>query len=386
MRAGPQCFSFASIIKRYKVAKKCSKKAVQPGSHRFLCDTEEILICREIEAANALFGIEQRNKYTIRDPKQPDSVIGHIYEDNANSFLQRQLLGRFRPFSLIVCDQNWDKKFVLTRPFTLFQSNVQAHECSSNSKVGSSMQHWHLWRRQYSLLNAQNRMFGSIDAGFLSWDFEVNRSAKKAPCLITRNFTHLLKEDRFWIHSDPLSIRSLWNGSSVRLCADGAANHLLRILPNFDFELPSQIIGDLDSITHETRQYFLDKNVKVVDLSHDQHTTDLQKCICFILSKPDISELIIIAQFSGRMDSAFSIVHSVAALCSSSPNITALVITGTSSFFIVLPTGKYELFIGLNLADHLRIGDHIGIVPISTKETIVSTDGLYWDFGISIIY
>lgn len=103
-------------------------------------------------------------------------------------------------------------------------------------------------------------------------------------------------------------------------------------------------------------------------------------------NRPDISELIIIAQFSGRMDSAFSIVHSVAALCSSSPNITALVITGTSSFFIVLPTGKYELFIGLNLADHLRIGDHIGIVPISTKETIVSTDGLYWDFGISIIY
>lgn len=214
MRAGPQCFSFASIIKRYKVAKKCSKKAVQPGSHRFLCDTEEILICREIEAANALFGIEQRNKYTIRDPKQPDSVIGHIYEDNANSFLQRQLLGRFRPFSLIVCDQNWDKKFVLTRPFTLFQSNVQAHECSSNSKVGSSMQHWHLWRRQYSLLNAQNRMFGSIDAGFLSWDFEVNRSAKKAPCLITRNFTHLLKEVRCITHPadhlDVYGFRSLF--------------------------------------------------------------------------------------------------------------------------------------------------------------------------------
>ena len=111
MRTRWGCLSFAGAMKRRRMSKKEIKKTNHEQAITLsLFDVKEILICREIESANVLFGIEQKNKYIIRDPNQPDSVLGHICEETENAFLRRQFLGRFRPFSFAVYNQNWEKK------------------------------------------------------------------------------------------------------------------------------------------------------------------------------------------------------------------------------------------------------------------------------------
>lgn len=73
------------------------------------------------------------------------------------------------------------------------------------------------------------------------------------------------------------------------ICADGGANQLYDAAPSFSPNLsaiaarqlakPAIIAGDLDSITDEVRQFYTQLNTEIKDLSHDQDSTDLQKCL-----------------------------------------------------------------------------------------------------------
>ena len=62
--------------------------------------------------------------------------------------------------------------------------------------------------------------------------------------------------DLWWLNSNPRFIRDLWNGSSARLCADGAANYVLEALLTLNFKYPNKIVGDFDSITQEAKDHF----------------------------------------------------------------------------------------------------------------------------------
>jgi thiamine pyrophosphokinase len=45
---------------------------------------------------------------------------------------------------------------------------------------------------------------------------------------------------------------------------------------------PDAIVGDLDSIRSDVRAFYHGIDVEMVDLGHDQETTDLEKCIAFV--------------------------------------------------------------------------------------------------------
>lgn len=81
------------------------------------------------------------------------------------------------------------------------------------------------------------------------------------------------------------------------IAADGGANICkeLQVKPNY-------IVGDLDSITEETRQYFSDTTIMPMV---DQNFSDLQKTIAFALTH-DPQRLIILAAFGKRADHTFS--------------------------------------------------------------------------------
>jgi hypothetical protein len=83
--------------------------------------------------------------------------------------------------------------------------------------------------------------------------------------------------------------------ASTRLCADGGANRLYdqlpSMLPNLSPEaarlscLPDLIKGDMDSVRKDVRSFYLQHNVALIDLSSDQDTTDLTKCLLHIEQK-----------------------------------------------------------------------------------------------------
>lgn len=77
--------------------------------------------------------------------------------------------------------------------------------------------------------------------------------------------------------------------AKLRICADGGANRLLDAvhdsassrekIENDATYLPEMIIGDLDSLRPAVQDFYRGKGVQFVDLSHDQDSTDLEKCI-----------------------------------------------------------------------------------------------------------
>ena len=46
----------------------------------------------------------------------------------------------------------------------------------------------------------------------------------------------------------------------------------------------------MDSIRPEVRSFYLERGVKVVDESHDQDSTDLEKCLRHIEDRPTTNE------------------------------------------------------------------------------------------------
>lgn len=83
-------------------------------------------------------------------------------------------------------------------------------------------------------------------------------------------------------HQSP-SPQSQQCAATLRICADGGANRLYeREQQGATACHPHVIIGDLDSIRPEVAAHYRDRGTQVLDLSHDQDSTDLQKCVDYI--------------------------------------------------------------------------------------------------------
>lgn len=55
---------------------------------------------------------------------------------------------------------------------------------------------------------------------------------------------------------------------------------------------PTAIAGDLDSISKEVRQFYGNEGTRIIDLSHDQDSTDFQKCLCELEKQFDAEQLL----------------------------------------------------------------------------------------------
>jgi thiamine pyrophosphokinase len=80
-----------------------------------------------------------------------------------------------------------------------------------------------------------------------------------------------------------LSSQAPSRAAHYKVCADGGANRLHDEIPHSNGALvPDAIVGDLDSLRPELREKYRKLGVDAVDLSHDQDTTDLEKCVQLI--------------------------------------------------------------------------------------------------------
>lgn len=107
----------------------------------------------------------------------------------------------------------------------------------------------------------------------------------------------------------------------AHMCADGGANRLFDELPSMvsdiaatetrDGFVPDTIIGDMDSIRDEVKAFYIARNARIVDLSADQDSTDLKKCIRDILAREkaamrprdgDVITVVVVGALGGRLD------------------------------------------------------------------------------------
>lgn len=168
-------------------------RALPPRLQNILSN-DILVVCRQYEMLNVFFGYEQHNRYVIHDRNgQP---VGYIVEESGGimKWFARQLLRTHRPLKAWILDLSGEPLLEFYRPWKLINSKLSIMHPSDDSPViGEVHQEWHLLRRRYDLFIGK-RQFSRIDAPFLSWEFNLLNENDKELCIISRNFTHFVRE------------------------------------------------------------------------------------------------------------------------------------------------------------------------------------------------
>ena len=173
-------------------------------------------------------------------------------------------------------------------------------------------------------------------------------------------------------HDLPKCTEHLWKQATTRVCADGGATRL-RDLGIENCPAPHFVVGDLDSVTRETLDYFQTKGTKIVDLSPDQDTTDLDKCYRVVQEHTDLWDretdvLLILGGFGGKWDREMSNLHVMLKYS----ELSAILVGDASVARVLLP-GASEIHLDPEVE-----GPGCSLVPLG-QECLVTTEGLKWN-------
>jgi thiamine pyrophosphokinase len=113
--------------------------------------------------------------------------------------------------------------------------------------------------------------------------------------------------------------RRLYDHALLRVCADGGANRLHRLLIDqvddslwreaLQGSLPNIIHGDLDSLDDGVRKRYEQLGVEILK-DPDQYSTDFGKCIKLILKRlPDVKDILVLGSIGGRVDQGVGLLH-----------------------------------------------------------------------------
>ncbi|KAB8225062.1 thiamine pyrophosphokinase [Aspergillus novoparasiticus] len=235
------------------------------------------------------------------------------------------------------------------------------------------------------------------------------------------------------------AFRVLRRHAKVTLCADGGANRFYSMMKAHDREsidgkLPDLIIGDLDSISPDTRTHYANLGVRIIH-DEDQYSTDFTKCLNYLRahvgeflssstssessSGPSVSrsekvkkeeeegrelDVLILGGLGGRVDQAFSQIHHLYSMTqsysSSSSTITSsgghstsnpgkagkignLYLISEESITFILRPGLNTIQTpgtnrpGVSTAEYL-LEENVGIIPLLGPARI-TTSGFQWD-------
>lgn len=203
----------------------------------------------------------------------------------------------------------------------------------------------------------------------------------------------------------------LWNISSICICADGGANRLFDLFEATDREnyLPNYIVGDLDSIRNDVKEYYRSCGVIII-LQRTQYSTDFKKCIETILlhfNCVDFVDMIKSSEFDdnnginkfielkrcpqwndstihvkvlnaigGRFDHSVNAISELYHLEVTSPCLKIVYFTSTNLLFLAPAGGNFINFTSDLNKDVLGT---CGLLPLSGKSNIRVTKGLKWD-------
>ncbi|GAA5909849.1 hypothetical protein JCM5296_001835 [Sporobolomyces johnsonii] len=184
-----------------------------------------LVVARQLEMMNVMLGWEEANKYQLLSPE--GALLGYLLEEETGVLggtLRRQLLRTHRPFRATILSPSGDVLLRIHRPFALINSRIfistpsEGHTTAMDAKremesvekggqtqgevIGECQQQWNLLRRQYQTFvrrgdgDSEGEMvqFGSIDSGFMAWDFSVKDESGNVIASISRNFTGFARE------------------------------------------------------------------------------------------------------------------------------------------------------------------------------------------------
>lgn len=177
-------------------------------------------------------------------------------------------------------------------------------------------------------------------------------------------------------------LHRLWGNALTRVAADGGANYLYAAggergqTPFDDLEA---IIGDLDSLRDEVRQYFesAPRHVKVIH-DPDQNSTDFGKAVMHVrASHSGTMDIVALGGLGGRVDQGLSQLHHLYLFQKDTRySHGRMYLVSDESMTFLLKAGAHRIRVRDGLEE--VFGKHVGIIPIGEPSKI-TTKGLEWD-------
>lgn len=172
--------------------------------------------------------------------------------------------------------------------------------------------------------------------------------------------------------STPMSrelLDATWSMTGRHIVADGGAKVLLATAPEL---LPDLIVGDFDSAPEAVLQAYREKGVEVRDLSHDQDSTDLEKCLQ-AAKEAGCERVCVVGQFAGvegRLDHTFAAMNAMHKAAHVQEICVAMV--SDDCICALLREGRHRL------GGFAAPPSSCGLVPLGGPVK-ASTKGLQWD-------
>jgi len=167
----------------------------------------------------------------------------------------------------------------------------------------------------------------------------------------------------------PKCLPSLWSSASLRLCADGGADLLLKAFGTL--LKPDLILGDLDSLTDTGRRVWEAEGV-AIEREEDQDSTDLGKCLRRVPVNPN-GLIVVAGGVGGRLDQTLGVINSIFKEVTQLGR-QAIILGGETVACIVSPGEVHRLRFPGSF-----IGCHCGLVPLFGPCERVTTRGLRWE-------
>lgn len=151
--------------------------------------------------------------------------------------------------------------------------------------------------------------------------------------------------------------KDLFSGDEIILCADGGANYAYQL--NL---LPAAIIGDMDSILPEVKQYFTDQEVEIKKYPRRKDFTDTQ-LVMTSACEMGASEIVLLGTLGKRLDHTMSNLYCALEMVQKGIKISYL-----------SPEG-YIYMVNKEITITGEAGDLISILSLSEESRGVTTHG-----------
>ncbi|ERF73368.1 hypothetical protein EPUS_07202 [Endocarpon pusillum Z07020] len=175
--------------------------------------------------------------------------------------------------------------------------------------------------------------------------------------------------------------------ASMITCGDGGANQLYDIFQRQQNDplrrFPDAIVGDLDSLRDDVRDFFQDAGRTQIVRVPDQDSTDFTKALRWLKehgkrNSEDRVDVVVFGCLGGRVDQGFSIVHHLFKAVSDAELLTGdIYLLSEQSLSFVLEKGR-NLIHGLAPGANHIFQESVGIIPVRGP-AVISTKGLEWD-------
>ncbi|KAK9423782.1 putative Thiamine pyrophosphokinase [Seiridium unicorne] len=204
--------------------------------------------------------------------------------------------------------------------------------------------------------------------------------------------------------NDVETLRRLWGNASLRVAADGGANRLYQLCQRGEHELGGGklvraltlmqhdldiIIGDLDSLTQTTRDYYEKVNPSIdIIVDEDQYSTDFTKAVRHIRAAANrgAADIVAMGGLGGRVDQGLSQIHHLYMFQTSSTYAEGrLFLVSGESLTFLLKTGTHRIHVrepkdGRKHTDYNQevFDKYAGIIPVK-EPSVITLKGFEWD-------